>query len=130
GAVDAAERPGLGDAEPGGVAAPDQHPTRGRRARRRPAARELLHQRAAAAMSWDVVVVGGGHNGLVAAGYLAGSGLKVLVLEARRCLGGPVATVEFMPGYFSTISNSPGSLEPKIVQDLELERHGLAFVRP
>lgn len=79
---------------------------------------------------FDAIVVGGGHNGLVAACYLARSGLKVLVVEASPRLGGPAATIEFMPGYFSTISNSPGSLEPKIVRELELERHGLAFVRP
>lgn len=79
---------------------------------------------------FDAVVVGGGHNGLVAACYLARSGLKTLVVEASPRLGGPAATIEFMPGYFSTISNSPGSLEPKIVRELELERHGLAFVRP
>lgn len=78
----------------------------------------------------DVIIVGGGHNGLVAACYLANAGQKVLVLEAADRLGGPVATVEFMPGYFSTISNSPGSLEPKIVHDLRLEEHGLRFVRP
>jgi len=86
--------------------------------------------RTGGANRFDAIVIGGGHSGLVAAGYLAGAGLKVLVLEATPRLGGPVATVEFMPGYFSTISNSPGSLEPKIVQELELERHGLAFVRP
>ncbi len=80
--------------------------------------------------AWDAIVLGGGHNGLVAAGYLAGSGLRVLVIERTERLGGPMATLEFMPGYFSTITNSPGSLEPKIVQDLELERHGLRFVRP
>lgn len=78
----------------------------------------------------DVIVVGGGHNGLVAACYLGAAGLRVLVLEAADRLGGPVATVEFMPGYFSTITNSPGSLEPKIVKDLNLERFGLEFVRP
>ncbi len=78
----------------------------------------------------DVLVVGGGHNGLVAACYLAAAGLRVNVLEAADRLGGPVATYEFMPGYFSTISNSPGSLEPKIVEDLGLEAMGLRFVRP
>ncbi|MFO1163459.1 MAG: NAD(P)/FAD-dependent oxidoreductase [Reyranellaceae bacterium] len=79
---------------------------------------------------YDAIVVGGGHNGLVAASYLGRAGLKVLVVEASPALGGPAATIEFMPGYFATISNSPGSLEPKIVSDLELERHGLRFVRP
>lgn len=78
----------------------------------------------------DIIIVGAGHNGLVAACYLAEAGLKVLVLEATDRLGGPVATVEFMPGYFSAISNSPGSLEPKIVEDLGLEALGLRFVRP
>jgi len=79
---------------------------------------------------WDAIVLGGGHSGLVAAGYLAAAGLRTLVVERSARLGGPVATVEFMPGYFTTISNSPGSLEPKIVQELELERHGLRFIRP
>jgi phytoene dehydrogenase-like protein len=79
--------------------------------------------------SYDVIVVGGGHNGLVAAGYLSEAGLRVLVVEGRAQLGGPVARVEFMPGYKTTITNSPGSLEPRIVRDLELERHGLRFVK-
>ena len=47
------------------------------------------------------------------------------MLEGNPRLGGPAATLEFMPGYFTTIANSPGSLEPKIVEDLELERYGL-----
>jgi phytoene dehydrogenase-like protein len=76
---------------------------------------------------FDAVIVGGGHSGLVAAGYLAGAGLSVAVLEGGPRMGGPAATIEFLPGYRSTIANSPGSLEPKIVRDLELERFGLRF---
>ncbi|MBW6401539.1 NAD(P)/FAD-dependent oxidoreductase [Roseomonas sp. HJA6] len=74
---------------------------------------------------FDAIVLGGGHSGLVSAGYLSGAGLSVLLLEAGPRLGGPVATVEFMPGYRTAIANSPGSLEPLIVRDLELEAHGL-----
>lgn len=76
---------------------------------------------------YDAIVVGGGHNGLICAAYLARAGLKVLVAEARGSLGGPCGTFEFMPGYRSSITNSPGSFEPRIVQDLEMERHGLRF---
>ncbi len=83
-----------------------------------------------AAPNYEAIIVGGGHNGLVAASYLAAAGLAVVVLEAAPRLGGPAATVEFMPGYRTAISNSPGSLEPKIVADLALERHGLRFIRP
>ncbi|MGE0724310.1 MAG: phytoene desaturase family protein [Alphaproteobacteria bacterium] len=78
--------------------------------------------------SFDVAIVGGGHNGLVCAGYLAGAGLDVVVIERGERLGGPAGRHEFLPGYFSTFSNSPGSLEPTIVRDLELERHGLRFL--
>ena len=78
----------------------------------------------------DAIVVGGGHNGLVAAFYLARGGLSVLVLERRHVVGGPCGAYEFFPGYRGAISNSPGSLEPKIVRDMELERHGLTFDRP
>ena len=79
---------------------------------------------------FDAIVVGGGHNGLVAAAYLGRAGLNALVIEGSPRLGGPAATLEFMPGYFTTVANSPGSLEPKIVADLELERAGLRWVRP
>lgn len=78
----------------------------------------------------EVVVVGGGHNGLSCAAYLARAGVDVLVLEQRHIAGGPCAEYEYFPGYRSSITNSPGSLEPKIVADLELERFGLTFTRP
>jgi phytoene dehydrogenase-like protein len=82
------------------------------------------------ASRYDAILVGGGHNGLVAAFYLARAGLKVLVLERRAVVGGPAATVEYFPGYFGAITNSPGSVEPRIVADMELERHGLKWVKP
>ena len=78
----------------------------------------------------DVIILGGGHNGLVAANYLAAGGLKVIIAEKNDFVGGPAARREFMPGYFSTITNSPGSLEPMIVNDMKLEEFGLTFVRP
>ncbi len=79
---------------------------------------------------YDAVVVGGGHNGLTCAGYLARAGLSVAVLERRSSIGGLSTDYEFFPGYHASIPNSPGSLEPKVVADLELKRHGLEFVPP
>src|SRR5207249_8075745 len=76
------------------------------------------------------IVVGGGHNGLVAAHYLAVAGLRVAVFERRHVVGGPASTNEFFPGYHGAFSNSPGSLEPKIVRDMELEAFGLRWTRP
>jgi phytoene dehydrogenase-like protein len=78
----------------------------------------------------DVIVVGGGHNSLVAACYLAQAGLDVTVIERRDRAGGLASELEFFPGYTAAITNSPGSFQPLIVHELDLEGHGLSFARP
>ena len=79
----------------------------------------------------DVVIIGGGHNGLVTAFYLAKAGFKPLVLERRTQTGGAAITEEFSPGFrCSTLAHSAGPLLPEIVQDMQLERHGLKSVTP
>lgn len=78
-----------------------------------------------AARRWDVVVVGGGHNGLTAAAYLARAGRSVLVLEAREQLGGAATLQEPFPGYrISPCAYVVGLLHPLVVSELELGRHG------
>ncbi|KAK7110479.1 pyridine nucleotide-disulfide oxidoreductase domain-containing protein 2-like [Littorina saxatilis] len=76
--------------------------------------------------SYDAVVIGGGHNGLIAAAYLQKSGQKVCVLERRHVLGGAAVTEEIVPGFkFSRASYLLSLLRPQIVQDLELKKYGL-----
>jgi len=77
----------------------------------------------------DVVIVGGGHNGLVCAAYLAAAGLKVTVLERRAVVGGAAVTEEFHPGFRNSVAAYTVSLlNPKVIQDLDLPRHGLRIV--
>src|SRR5499425_1794026 len=79
--------------------------------------------------SYDVVVIGGGHNGLVNAAYLARSGKKVLVLERRKVLGGAAVTEEIVPGFlFSECSYVVSLLRPEIIRELDLPRHGLEIL--
>lgn len=80
---------------------------------------------------YDVIVIGGGHNGLVAACYLAKAGLKTLVLERRAQVGGGAITEEIHPGFrCSTLAHTTGPFSQKIASDLELARHGLELTRP
>src|SRR5260221_6445525 len=80
-------------------------------------------------MKYDAIVIGGGHNGLTAAAYLARAGRKVLVLERRHLLGGAAITEEVFPGFrFSVASYVVSLLRPEIIRDFELPRHGLEIL--
>jgi phytoene dehydrogenase-like protein len=77
----------------------------------------------------DAIIIGAGHNGLVAAAYLAATGLKVTVLERRSVVGGAAVTEEFFPGFRNSVASYTVSLlHPKVIRDLELHRHGLRIV--
>ncbi len=75
--------------------------------------------------TYDAIVIGGGHNGLVNGAYLARGGLKTLILEQRHLVGGAAITEELRPGFwFTTFSYALSLLRPQIVQELELTKHG------
>lgn len=81
-------------------------------------------------VSYDAIIVGGGHNGLTCAGYLQRAGLRVLVLERQPIVGGAVCTEELIPGYKIDVGSSAHimiHLTP-VVRDLELERYGLEYI--
>ena len=81
--------------------------------------------------SHDIIIIGAGHNGLVAAFYLAKAGLKPLVLERRELVGGACVTEEFHPGFrCSALASSAGPLLPQVLKDLQLHRSGLQFITP
>jgi phytoene dehydrogenase-like protein len=78
---------------------------------------------------YDAIIIGGGHNGLVTAAYLAKAGKKVLLLERRPILGGIAATEEIYPGFkFPTCAHLAGALAPEIIGDLSLRQHGLELL--
>ena len=82
------------------------------------------------ANDFDAIIIGGGHNGLVASAYMAKAGMKVLVLERRDQVGGACITEELIPGFqFSSCSYVSWLLQPKVVKDLELHEHGLELFR-
>jgi phytoene dehydrogenase-like protein len=83
------------------------------------------------ANSRDLIIIGGGHNGLVTAFYLARAGYKPLVLERRNQVGGAAITEEFHPGFrASVLAHSAGPLRPEVVRDMQLAKHGLKLIAP
>ncbi|MFQ5550979.1 MAG: phytoene desaturase family protein, partial [Gemmatimonadales bacterium] len=79
--------------------------------------------------TYDAIIIGAGHNGLVTAAYLAQAGQRVLVLERRDVIGGAAATEEIFPGYSVDIgSHKLGGFSQTIMEDLQLVRHGLEVV--
>ncbi len=81
--------------------------------------------------AWDAVVVGGGHNALVTAAYLAKGGLRTLVLERRERVGGAADTAELGPGIrVPALAHTVGRFRPSVYRNLDLKRHGLTLVAP
>ena len=81
------------------------------------------------AKEYDAVIIGGGHNGLVCAAYLARAGRNVLVLERRHVLGGAAVSEELYPGFhFSVCSYVVSLFRPHIIRELELAKHGMEMI--
>jgi len=79
--------------------------------------------------TYDAIIVGGGHNGLVCAFYLARKGLKICILERSNIVGGAAITEEFHPGFRNSVASYTVSLlQPKVIADMDLKRHGLQIV--
>src|SRR4051812_34818039 len=88
-----------------------------------------VRHRAIVIPMYDAVIIGGGHNGLVCAAYLAMAGQKVVVLERRPVVGGAAVTEEFHPGFRNSVAAYTVSLlDPKVIADLRLADHGLRIV--
>src|SRR4051812_7988828 len=82
-----------------------------------------------AGKKYDAIIIGGGHNGLVTAAYLARAGRRVLVLERRHLVGGAAVTEEIVPGFkFSVCSYVVSLLRPEIIRELDLAQHGLEIL--
>ena len=78
---------------------------------------------------YDALIIGGGHNGLVCAFYLARAGLKVRVLERRHIVGGAAVTEEFHPGFRNSVASYTVSLlQPKVIADMKLVDHGYRVI--
>jgi phytoene dehydrogenase-like protein len=79
----------------------------------------------------DIVIIGGGHNGLITASYLAKAGYKPLILERSAQVGGAAVTDEFHPGFkCSTLAHTAGPIRPDVMRDMQLEKHGLMMITP
>jgi phytoene dehydrogenase-like protein len=79
--------------------------------------------------SYDVIVIGGGHNGLVNAAYLAKAGKRVLLLEQREMVGGATITEEIYPGFnYTVMSYVVSLLRPEVIRDLQLPKYGLMIL--
>ena len=79
--------------------------------------------------NYDAIIIGAGHNGLVAAAYLARAGKKILLLERRSVIGGIAVTEEIFPGYkVPTCAHLAGTFSKKIISELDLDRHGFELL--